>query len=328
MNDTPYHDLTPDLIMDAVESLGLRCNGQLLALNSYENRVYQIGIEDEAPVIGKFYRPGRWRDEAILEDHAFCQELAAREIPSVPPLEIQNRTLHAFGGHRFALYPRKGGRAPELDNAEVLEWIGRFLGRIHAVGAIKPFKHRGKIDIKTDGEDSVRFILQTSFVPDYLKLPLARISEEVLAQIKRVFADVGPARALRIHGDCHPGNILWTPSGPHFVDFDDCRTGPAVADVWMLLSGSRDEQERQLQHLLTGYQQFYRFDPTQLQLIEALRGLRILHYTAWLAKRWNDPAFPKAFPWFGNPRYWEEHVQTLQEQFAALQEPPLHWKEY
>lgn len=328
MNDTPYHDLTPDLIMDAVESLGLRCNGQLLALNSYENRVYQIGIDDEAPIIGKFYRPSRWRDEAILEDHAFCQELAAREIPSVPPLEIHGRTLHAFGSHRFALYPRKGGRAPELDNAEVLEWIGRFLGRIHAVGAIKPFKYRTKIDIKTDGEDSVRFILQTSFVPEYLKLPLARISEEVVAQIKRVFADVGPTRTLRLHGDCHPGNILWTPSGPHFVDFDDCRTGPAIADLWMLLSGSRDEQERQLQHLLSGYQQFNRFDPAQLQLIEALRGLRILHYTAWLAKRWNDPAFPKAFPWFGNPRYWEEHVQTLQEQFAALQEPPLHWKEY
>lgn len=328
MNDTPYHDLTPDLIMDAVESLGLRCNGQLLALNSYENRVYQIGIEDETPVIGKFYRPGRWTDAAILEDHAFCQELAEREIPSVPPLVLNERTLHHFGAHRFTLYPRKGGRSPELDNAEVLEWIGRFLGRIHAVGAVKPFKHRGKIDIKVDGEDSMNFILQTSFVPDYLKTPLKRIGEEVLTQVRRVFADVGPTRGLRIHGDCHPGNILWTPTGPHFVDFDDCRTGPAVADLWMLLSGSREEQERQLQHLLSGYQQFYRFDATQLQLIEALRALRIIHYSAWLAKRWSDPAFPMAFPWFGKPRYWEEHVQTLQEQFSALQEPSLHWKEF
>lgn len=324
---TPYQDLTPDTILAALEATGRRADGTLLALNSYENRVYQIGIEGGAPVIAKFYRPGRWSDAAILEEHSFEQELAAREIPVVAPLaDAAGCTLHCHAGYRYALFPRQGGRAPDLERAEHLEWLGRFLGRIHAVGAAGRFHHRAQIDIETLGRASREFILQSGFLPQELVPRYREVSDLLLASVERCFQRSSADNRIRLHGDCHAGNLLWTEAGPHFVDFDDCATGPAVQDLWMLLAGSRPEMESQLHHLLAGYRLFYDFDPAELQLIEALRALRMLHYAAWIARRWADPAFPRAFPWFNAPRYWEEHIQSLREQLPLLEEAPLNFE--
>ena len=319
----PYADLSPDRILDAVESIGLVTDGRLLALNSYENRVYQIGIEEGQPLIAKFYRPGRWSDAAILEEHAFTLALAEREIPAVPPLVIGGQTLHHHGGYRFSLSPRRGGRSPELGHAEVLTWLGRFLGRIHALGETLPFRHRPSLDIASFGEEPRAFLLGQGWLPQELKAVYAEVSAQALDEVRRLFALAGPIRPLRLHGDCHVGNLLWTDAGPHFVDFDDSRMGPAVQDLWMLLSGNRDEMAAQLDLLLAGYQDFRAFDFRELHLIEALRTLRLLHYSAWLARRWEDPAFPLAFPWFNSPRYWEERIQELREQIDAMREPPL-----
>ncbi|MFZ1539337.1 MAG: serine/threonine protein kinase [Chromatiaceae bacterium] len=319
----PYANLGPDRILDAIESLGLVTDGRLLALNSYENRVYQVGIEEGPPLIAKFYRPGRWTDAAILEEHVFTLELAKREIPAIPPLAIQGRTLHAHDGYRFSLSPRRGGRAPELGDPAVLEWIGRFLGRIHALGEIAPFQARPTLDIASFGEEPRALLLEQDWLPPELRTVYEGVSAHALEEVRRLFERAGPIRYLRLHGDCHAGNLLWTDAGPHFVDFDDSRMGPAVQDLWMLLSGDRQEMSVGLGQMLTGYEDFRDFDLRELHLIEALRTLRLLHYSAWIARRWEDPAFPLAFPWFNTQRYWEDRILELREQIAAMQEGPL-----
>jgi Ser/Thr protein kinase RdoA (MazF antagonist) len=329
MSDQPlaYQSLDPDRILHAAESTGLQCNGHLHALNSYENRVYQIGLEDGTFVIAKFYRPGRWSDEAIREEHAFTLELADREIPVVAPLrDERGETLHYHEGFRFALFPRRGGRWPDLDNPDNLLWLGRFIGRIHAVGAIEPFRHRHTLGIERFGEASYRYVLEQGFIPPALQLPYRSLAEDVLKQVRHCYERAGTVASIRLHGDCHPGNILWTDAGPHFVDFDDCLTGPAIQDLWMLLSGERRDMTAQLAEILDGYSEFFDFNPRELHLVEALRTLRMLHYSAWLARRWEDPAFKQAFTWFNTPRYWEEQILALREQAALLDEAPLAWQ--
>ncbi len=320
---TPYANLSPDIILDAVESLGLLADGRLLALNSYENRVYQIGIEESTPLIAKFYRPGRWSDEQILEEHLFTQELAEREIPVVAPLALGGKTLHEFDGYRFSLAPRRGGRAPELDNPDVLEWMGRFLARIHAVGSIAPFNHRPVISIESFGDQPRDWLLAHDFIPVDLRETWRSVIDQALLGVRSSYERAGDVRNIRLHGDCHAGNVLYTDDGPHFVDFDDCRSGPAVQDLWMLLSGTREEMTRQLRDVLEGYEEFADFDRRELHLLEALRTLRLIHFSAWLAQRWDDPAFPIAFPWFNSQRYWQDRILELREQVAAMEEGPL-----
>ena len=319
----PFEGLTPDVVLDALESAGLRGDGRLLALNSYENRVYQASLEDGRDIVVKFYRPGRWSDDQILEEHAFSQELAAREIPVVSPMEIAARTLHPHAGHRFAVYPRRGGRPPELEDPKVLEWIGRFLGRIHAVGAAARFRERPALDARTFGSEPREWLLASGLVPPDLREVWRGVSGQALQRVEQCFQELGEPRTLRLHGDCHVGNILWTDDGPHFVDLDDARTGPAAQDLWMLLPGEREAAQKSLKALLDGYRSFHDFDPAELRLIEPLRTLRLLHYSYWLARRWDDPAFPAAFPWFGTQRYWQDRILELREQAAAMDEPPL-----
>ncbi len=321
--EAPYSGLTPDRVLDAIESLGHRGDGRVFALNSYENRVYQIGIEDGPPLIAKFYRPGRWSDAAIFEEHAFTALLAEREVPVVTPLVIDGVTLHHFGGHRFALYPRQRGRAPEFDDPDTLEWMGRFIGRIHALGAIAPYRERPSIDIDSFGREPRDWLLAHDFIPADLLPAWRSVVDQALAGVEHCFARAGSVSVLRLHGDCHAGNVLWADDGPHFVDFDDSRMGPAVQDLWMLLSGDRASMLRQLGDVLAGYEDFHEFDARELHLVEALRTLRLIHYSAWIARRWHDPAFPVAFPWFNTQRYWEERVLELREQIALMEEPPL-----
>ena len=325
MNDQnpPFAGLSPDALLDALESIGLRPSGSLLALNSYENRVYQVGMDDAPPLVAKFYRPERWSDAQILEEHAFVSELVGHEIPVVGALSIDDRTLHQYGGFRFAVFERRGGRAPELDRADTLEWMGRFLGRIHAVGACSSYETRPALDIDSFGEEPLAYLLQHALIPDELFEVYRGVARQALDGVKRCYDRAGEVAVLRLHGDCHCGNVLWTDAGPHFVDFDDSRMGPAVQDLWMLLSGERAEQTVQLADLLAGYEDFFEFDPRELYLIEALRTLRLIHYSAWLARRWHDPAFPAAFPWFGTQRYWQDRILELREQVALLDEAPL-----
>jgi Ser/Thr protein kinase RdoA (MazF antagonist) len=319
----PYERLTPETILDAVETLGPRCDGRLLALNSFENRVYQVGMDEGAPVVVKFYRPARWTTEQILEEHDFAWELAEREIPVVAPLrDGAGRTLHEHARFRFAVYPKQRGRAPELETRDTLTWMGRFLARIHAVGALRPFARRRALDIATFGEEPLRFLLEQRFLPPELEEAYRTLVAQVLAQVRRAFEQAGAVAHLRLHGDCHPGNVLWD-EGPHFVDLDDSCMGPAVQDLWMLLSGEHDERTLQLRWLLDGYREFHDFDPRELHLIEPLRTLRMIHYAGWIARRWDDPAFPAAFTWFNTQRYWQDHILALREQSAALDEPPL-----
>ncbi|MDP1786676.1 serine/threonine protein kinase [Nitrosomonas sp.] len=316
--------LTPDCVMNALDSLGCHSDGRLLALNSYENRVYQVGMEEGLPLVAKFYRPGRWTNEAILEEHAFVQELAEREIPVVPALVLSGKTLHTFEGFRFAVFPKHGGRAPEFEDRNTLEWMGRFLGRIHAIGALKPFQHRPTLDIASFGVEPLDFLMTNNFIPADLETAYRSVAEQALAGVRLCFERAGNhIKTLRLHGDCHAGNVLWTDSGPHFVDFDDSRMGPAVQDLWMLLSGERTDMVRQLNDVLAGYEDFCDFDANEVHLIEALRTLRLIHYSAWLAQRWDDPAFKQAFPWFNTQRYWQERILELREQIALMDEPLL-----
>ena len=359
MHDTPlghshpYDALTPDLILDAVEQTGLRCDGRLLALNSFENRVYQVGIEDSPPVVAKFYRPGRWPRAAILEEHAFALELAQAELPIVAPLRdedipgairsenipgeppqengiasalqqsAQGGTLREHRGFAFALYPRQRGRAPELEDRETLIWMGRFIGRIHAIGALVPFQHRPELDVRTFGEEPAAFVLEQGFIPPELRPAYQTLVRQVLDQARACFEHAGRVSHIRLHGDCHAGNVLWDDEGPHFVDLDDARNGPAAQDLWMLLSGERAAMELQLGAVLRGYREFHDFNPRELHLIEALRTLRLIHYSGWLARRWEDPTFPVNFPWFNTQRYWQDQILSLREQAALMQEPPL-----
>ncbi|QID19612.1 serine/threonine protein kinase [Nitrogeniibacter mangrovi] len=325
MTDTeaPFARLTPDALLDALEAIGLPVNGSVLALNSYENRVFQVGVDDGAPLIAKFYRPGRWSDEAIGEEHAFLHELAEREIPVVAPLALDGRTLHQAGGYRIAVFPRRGGRAPELEDEDVLRWMGRFMARVHAVGATKPFAHRPVIDRQTYGIDARDALLRTPYIPMELETSWRSVVDQALDGVERCYQRAGDIALIRLHGDCHAGNVLWTPDGPHFVDFDDARMGPAIQDLWMLLTGQGDEQRRQFEVIFEGYRQFADFNPAERQLAEALRTLRLIHYAAWIAQRWHDPAFPHAFSWFDSPRYWQDHILALREQIALMDEPPL-----
>ena len=320
---THFSSLTPDAVFDALEQAGLRCDGRLLALNSYENRVYQVGIDDGAPLIAKFYRPGRWTDQAILEEHGFVAELAAREIPVVPALQLLGGTLHHCNGFRFSVFEKHGGRAPELDRPGTLAWIGRFIGRIHAVGMNVPYWHRPALDIDSFGVEPAAYLLEHDFIPAELAGVYRGVVELALEGVRRSFERAGEVAVLRLHGDCHVGNLLWTDDGPHFVDFDDSRMGPALQDLWMLLSGDREEQTRQLSELLAGYEDFAEFDRRELFLLEALRTLRLIHYSAWIARRWDDAAFPAAFPWFNTQRYWQDRILELREQTALMDEAPL-----
>ena len=334
--NAPYAGLTPDAVLDALESAGLHPDGRLQALNSYENRVYQFGIDAAPPLVAKFYRPGRWSDAQILEEHEFVAELAAREIPVVAPMTLANdSTLHASGGYRIAVYPRCGGRAPELEDPHTLEWMGRFLGRIHAVGALKPFAERPALDVETFGDEPRDYLLDHDFIPGDLVEAWTGVVDGALEAAERCYERAGDVATLRLHGDCHSGNVLWiedrggasipglTDSGPHFVDFDDARMGPAIQDLWMLLSGDREAMRVQFGHVLRGYEDFAEFDDRERHLVEALRTLRLIHYSAWIGRRWDDPAFPAAFPWFNTARYWQDRILELREQIALMDEAPL-----
>ncbi|PUA27433.1 MAG: stress response serine/threonine protein kinase YihE [Cellvibrio sp. 79] len=323
MSDHPYSTLTPERILDAVENLGYHCDGRLNALNSYENRVFQIGINDSPPIIAKFYRPSRWSFEQIGEEHDFCKELATAEWPIVPPLVHESGvSAHCDGEFTFALFPRVGGYAPELDNLDTLELLGRSLGRLHAIGSVTSFSHRPYLNIQSYGVDSREFLLSNDFIPPSLLPAYESLTKDIIKIIEQRFGEC-TYTPIRIHADCHPGNILWREDRGVFVDFDDCRMGPAVQDLWMLLSGDRQDQTTQLDALLEGYEMFYEFDDSELCLIEPLRSLRMMNYAAWIARRWTDPAFPVTFQWFNTERYWAEHILQLREQFANLQEPAL-----
>ncbi len=331
MSSHPYETLTPDVVMDALEAVGLRGDGRLMALSSYENRVYSAHLEEpvdgNAAIVAKFYRPGRWSEAQILEEHAFSAELSAAEVPAVAPLALNGATLHHHAGFSFSVSPRRGGRAPELDDGEVLEWIGRFLARIHGVGASKPFSTRPALTIATFGVEPKEWLLGHNMIPLDVQSAWEKQCTEALRMISETALGNGPAdgiKMIRLHGDCHPGNILWTPGqGPHFVDLDDARTGPAVQDLWMLLSGDRSQRQKQLGALVDGYEQMREFNRDELALIEPLRTLRLIHYSAWLARRWDDPIFPINFPWFGSSDYWQGQVQMLEEQNEAMAESPL-----
>ena len=308
--------------MDAVESLGLVCDGRLLALNSYENRVYQVGIEDDTPVVAKFYRAPRWSDAAILEEHTFSWELVERDIPVVPPTRVKDETLHNWEQFRFAVYERRGGHTPELSDPEHLEWLGRTLGRIHSQGATRTFKQRVNLDVPTIGQTAFDYIVENRVPPDYLFDSWKLTASELLLQVKEAF-ETTEFNSIRLHGDCHAGNMLWTDGGPHFVDLDDCLNGPAMQDLWMLLSGTHADMRLQLDAILSGYEEFMEFNLAELALIEPLRALRMIHHSGWLARRWDDPAFPLAFPWFDTPAYWEDQLDTLRQQQETLQQPVL-----
>jgi len=323
---TAFQHLVPDEILDSIESQGYLCNGRFLALNSYENRVYQIGIEESPSIIAKFYRPKRWSDEAIMEEHLLTLELEKSEIPVVAPLINQyGETLHHYGHYRFALYPQKGGRTPELDNPQHLEIIGRFLARIHLHGEQSDFQYRPSLNIEQFGIEPSQYLLKNRLIPMELESAYSNLMNDLIPKIQHRFDLAGNVKNIRLHGDCHPSNILWRDGIPHIVDFDDARTGPAIQDLWMFLSGDRQYQTIRLADLLEGYTQFRDFNPRELHLIEALRTLRMIHYAAWLAKRASDPAFQLAFPWFYTARYWDDHILSLKEQSSALDNPPLIW---
>lgn len=320
---TPYAGLTPDLILDALEAYGFAPTGGLLALNSYENRVYQLELADESFCVAKFYRPNRWSDEQIAEEHAFTQELIDHDLSAVGPWTRDGTTLFRHEGFRFAVFPRQGGHAPNIDNGNDLKVLARSLARMHSVGMVSAFHSRPALTPQRLGVESRDFLLQQTFVPDELMPAYETITEQLLAQITPVFDALPHGSWRRIHGDCHLGNLLWRDDTAHFVDFDDCVNGPPIQDLWMLLSGERHEQESQLSEIMEAYSPFADFDFATLVLIEPLRTLRIMHHAAWIGRRWNDPAFPRAFPWYNTDKYWSDHILNLREQLAILYEPPL-----
>ncbi len=336
-DERPFTGLTPDVVLDALDAVGLRGDGRLLQLNSYENRVFQVFLEDGNVVIPKFYRPRRWTDEQILEEHRFAAQLAAAEVPVVAPLVLTASpdlpmqvvltgdppTLAGGAGHRFAVSPRRSGRAPSLESMDQLEWIGRFIGRMHAVGATEPFKHRLNLSVAMLGRTSRDWISASGLLPPDAQPLWTGVVDEALDLADAAFERASPTRSIRLHGDCHLNNVLWTENGPHFVDLDDAMNGPAVQDLWMMLSGEANANREQMRALLTGYESFMEFDDRELGLIEALRTLRLVHHSAWLAKRWDDPAFPPAFPWFGGAAYWQQQTQVLREQVAAMRATPF-----
>ena len=311
-----FYQLTPDHVLDALESVGLEPEAALLALNSYENRVYQFRDYDANRFVVKFYRPQRWTDEQILEEHEFTLELANSEIPVVAPLLFDNQSLLSHQGYRFAVYPCRGGRTPNLDDKDTLLWLGRFMGRIHLLGENQTFTHRPTLSLQEFGFDAVNFLLESDFIPAHIYEAYRTITQQILERCESVFSNYGEVESIRLHGDCHPSNVMWTDDGPHFVDFDDSRNGPAIQDFWMLVTDNTSQF--QWNTLIEGYEDFREFDDRQLKLVEPLRAMRMLHYSAWLARRWQDPSFQRNFPWFNSNRYWEEQVLALKEQFAEL----------
>lgn len=321
-NQHPYIRLTPDFVLDAVESIGLLSDSRILSLNSYENRVYQVGIEDDLPIIAKFYRPNRWSNEAILEEHSFTTQLLENDVSVVPPMLINNTTLHEYEGYRFSLFKRQGGYAPEVDIPDTLYRIGCTIGRIHQLSGTNNFKYRQSFNVDNWAINSRNYLLESNFISDSLRPAYETLSRDLISKVSDIWNSC-PFPPIKLHGDCHIGNILWREDQAHFVDFDDCLNGPAIQDLWLMLSGDRNQQTQQMIELIEGYEEFCEFDLKQLKLIETLRTLRMMHYAAWLAKRWSDPAFPMHFPWFNTERYWSEHILELREQLAILDEPPL-----
>jgi len=322
-----YYALTPDTVLNALGAYGYDTDARNITLNSYENRVYQIGLNDANPVIAKFYRPGRWTNECILEEHEFTQELSDHEIPVVAPIQHEGgETLLNYQGYRFAVYPRRGGHAPEPGDLDQLAWLGRLIGRIHAVGAVKKFEHRPTLDVQSYAVEPVQLLIEKDFIPADLLPTFEAITSDLIKELNSIFENHKSIANIRCHSDCHVGNILWVRDhGPHFVDFDDCRTGPAIQDLWMLLAGSRQEQNLQISEVLDGYTQFFEFNALELRLIEPLRTLRMIHYAGWLAKRWTDPAFPTSFPWFNTYGYWTQFINELKEQMELINSEPLKW---
>ncbi len=322
-DSVPYAGLSPERVLAIAEQIGLQPDGRLFALNSYENRVYRVGCDDSPPCVLKFYRAGRWSDAQILEEHEFAGELADADLPVVAPLWLQDATLHHREGFRVAAFPLCPGSAPDLDGPQTLAMLGRTLARLHARGATRPFRHRPALRGDALGERARRTVLDSPQLPPDCAQRYAQISAGLVAAILARWQQCGPVRAIRLHGDCHLGNILWQEQGPLFVDLDDCQSGPAIQDLCMFLSGSGDEQRRQWSQLLEGYEQFASFDYGDLGLIEALRATRMLNHTAWIAARWSDPAFPRAFPEFAEPSYWQRHLNDLLEQVDAVDNPPI-----
>ncbi len=318
-----YTRLQPEMIMDAIEGVGLSPQLSLLPLNSYENRVYQVAMEEGNPLVVKFYRPDRWSDEQILEEHDFCKELISLEIPVVAPIVLEQKTLHHFNGYRFSLFESKGGRNLEIENLEHLEIMGRLLARIHLLGEKKQFASRPNIDVNSYGWKSLEIIVNSHYIPMGLDLPFKTIAEQICESCETVFSQHGAINLLRLHGDCHPSNVMWTDKGAHFVDFDDARNGPAVQDLWMMITGDQNSMMQSFTALMDGYNDFRSFDLKEIRLLEPLRGLRMLHYMAWLCQRWTDPSFPHNFPWFQTQRYWEDQILELKEQLYLINNPTL-----
>ncbi len=332
-----YANLDPQQVLDALDAVGLRGDGRVLQLNSYENRVFQVFLEEpcqgHAAVVAKFYRPGRWSDAQILEEHAFALELSAAEVPVVPPLVLAGAapgvnllgtppTLACGWGHRYAVAARCAGREPELEDPAALRQLGRFIGRLHEVGRRRPFLHRHRLDPRHDGQHAMQLLLDGGFVPDTERSAwepaCRRALEAVNAAFDTHFPADAPLATLRLHGDCHLGNVLWRDGSPHMVDLDDAMQGPAVQDLWMLVSGDHRTMAQQLDTLLEGYEQFSPFDDRERALIEPLRTLRMVRHSAWLAARWGDPTFPLNFPFFGTAAYWNQQTTQLREQIEAM----------
>ena len=322
MTQTPFENLNPDRVIDAIESLGYLSDLRVFPLNSYENRVYQFGIEGGDPIIAKFYRPQRWSEAQIREEHSFSLALEEAEIPIVAPLQRDGESLFSFGEHRFSLYPRRGGHAPDLSDLETLYRLGQQLGRLHAIGKLKTFDHRPTLSLQSFAINSRTFLIENDFIPPSLLDAYTTLSQHLIEKMTTIL-ETTPFKPQRLHGDCHPGNILLRPDSLWLVDLDDARNGPAIQDLWMLLSGDYSQQCIQLAEVVEGYQEFCEFERREIPLIETLRTLRLMHYAAWLARRWHDPAFPQAFTWFNSERYWAEHILELREQFAALDAIPL-----
>ena len=314
----PFARLSPDEVLAAAERLGIECDGRLFALNSYENRVYQIGSASHGTLVLKFYRPGRWSDAQILEEHAFTEERAAAALPVAAPQRFEDATLHRHEGLRYAVFPRLAARAVEIDAQDSLQLIGRTLGRMHAIGAKAPFRHRVTLSSERLGWQARDALLSSPLLEQTMADKYAEASAALLEAVDEAIERIGPVGRIRLHGDCHLGNILWREQGPVFVDLDDCMMGPRIQDLWMFLSGTPDEREGQWNELASGYRQFHTIDEWERDLVEPLRALRMVHHAAWIAARWEDPAFPRAFPWFTSPRFWQEHLSDLWQQLAEL----------